>query len=134
VSELSTGLGERYGRTRTRRRRDRVILWSLGAAFVIVFTAWVVWAGLDRSTASIETRDLGYTVVDDHSVTVDFEVSVPTGTPLSCAVQALNTDFTIVGWKVVDLPASSHYTRTFSETLRTTGPTTSGLIYRCWLS
>jgi hypothetical protein len=134
VSELSGALGERYGRTRRRTRRDRVILWSVGAAFVVVFTAWVVWAGLDRSTASIETRDLGYTVVDDHSVTVDFEVSVPTGTPLSCAVQALNTDFTIVGWKVVDLPPSRDYTRTFSETLRTTGPTTQGLIYRCWLS
>ena len=134
MSDLSTGLGERYGRTRTRTRRDRVILWSVGAAFVVVFTAWVVWAGLDRSTASIETRDLGYTVVDDHSVTENFEVSVPTGTPLSCAVQALNTDFTIVGWKVVDLPPSRDYTRTFSETIRTTGPTTQGLIYRCWLS
>ncbi|RNE63788.1 DUF4307 domain-containing protein [Cryobacterium tepidiphilum] len=131
---MSTGLGERYGRTRTRTRRDRVILWSVGAAFVVVFAAWVVWAGLDGSKASIETRDLGYTVVDDHAVSVAFEVSAPTGTPLSCAVQALNTDFTIVGWKVVDLPPSTDYTRTFSETVRTSGRSESGLIYRCWLT
>jgi hypothetical protein len=94
----------------------------------------VVWAGLDGSKPLIETEDIGYSVVDDHNVTVTFQLSVPVGTATSCAVEALNESFTVVGWKVIDVPPSDQYTRSFTEDVRTSELATTGLIYRCWLT
>lgn len=130
----SAQLDARYGRSANRRKRDRILLWSGAAVFAIVLVAWVVWAGLDGSKPLIETEDIGYSVVDDHTVTVTFQVSVPVGTATSCAVEALNESFTVVGWKVIDLPPSDQYTRSFTEDLRTSELATTGLIYRCWLT
>jgi Domain of unknown function (DUF4307) len=130
----SAQLDARYGRGANRRKRDRILLLSGAAAFAIVLVAWVVWAGLDGSKPLIETEDISYSVVDDHNVTVTFQVSVPVGTATSCAVEALNESFTVVGWKVIDLPPSDQYTRSFTEDLRTSELATTGLIYRCWLT
>jgi hypothetical protein len=130
----SAQLDARYGRSANRRKRDRILLWSGAAVFAIVLVAWVIWAGLDGSKPLIETEDIGYSVVDDHNVTVTFQVSVPVGTATSCAVEALNESFTVVGWKVIDLPPSDQYTRSFTEDLRTSELATTGLIYRCWLT
>jgi hypothetical protein len=130
----SAQLDARYGRSANRRKRDRILLWSGAAVFALVLVAWVIWAGLDGSKPLIETEDIGYSVVDDHNVTVTFQVSVPVGTATSCAVEALNESFTVVGWKVIDLPPSDEYTRSFTEDLRTSELATTGLIYRCWLT
>ncbi|PJJ62210.1 DUF4307 domain-containing protein [Compostimonas suwonensis] len=127
-------IASRYGRTPSRARRDRWLLGALGAVIVVVVAVWVVWAGLDGSTPTVEAQDIGHTVVDEHTVSVEFEVSVPTGTATSCAVQALDENFTVVGWKVIDLPPSDVHTRRFTEVLRTMQPSNTGLIYRCWLT
>jgi hypothetical protein len=131
---VNTELDTRYGRSRNRQKRDKTVLWVLAGVFVVVFAAWVVWAGLDAAKPVIETRDLGYTIVDDNLISIDSEVSAPTGTALSCAVQALNESFTVVGWKIIDLPPSKKFTRTFTVDLRTSELSTTGLIYRCWLT
>jgi hypothetical protein len=131
---VKTELDARYGRTSTRQKRDKTILWVLAGVFVVVFGAWVVWAGLDAAKPVIDTRDLGYTIVDENLISIDSEVSAPAGTALSCAVEALNESFTVVGWKVIDLPPSKQFTRTFTVDLRTSELSTTGLIYRCWLT
>jgi hypothetical protein len=138
--DVSKQLGERsaidarYGRTGIRRRRERIVLWVLAGLFALVLGAWVIWVGLDSVKPTVDARDIGHTIVDEHSVSVTFEVSVPTGTATSCAVEALNESFTVVGWKVVDLPPSKQFTRTFTEVLRTSELSNTGLIYRCWLT
>jgi hypothetical protein len=131
---VSADIDARYGRGSRRRTRDRLLLWVAAPVFLLVVVAWVIWAGLDGSKPLIETQDIAYTVVDEHSVDVTFQVSVPTGTATSCAVQALNESFAVVGWKIVDLPPSDQYTRSFTESLRTSELATTGLIYRCWLT
>jgi len=125
-------LDERYGRTPRARRRARIVGWIAGSAVALVFLAWVVWAGLDGTAPDLETRDTGYQLTDD-TATARFEVTVAPGTAVRCAVEALSEDFEIVGWKVVDIPASDERTRSFVETVRTTMPPTTGLISRCWL-
>ena len=131
---VSTDLDARYGRTPGKRIRDRRSLWFLAGGFAIVLAAWVIWAGLDGSTAVIETRDTFHSITDENSVSVTFEVSMPAGTSASCAVDALNESFTVVGWKVIDLPPSDLYTRSFTEIVRTTELSNTGLVYRCWLT
>nr|WP_246318568.1 DUF4307 domain-containing protein [Leifsonia psychrotolerans] len=110
------------------------MLWALAGIFGVVLVAWVVWAGLDSPGTQIDARDTRHTIIDSRSVSVTFEVSVAQNTPVSCAVEALNEGFTVVGWKVIDLPASESYTRSFTEVIRTTELANTGLIYRCWLT
>ena len=129
----TTELDARYGRSTSTRRRTRLIAIVAGAVGLLAVIAWVVWGGLLGPDASLEARDLGYDIVDDSLVRVDFEVTADAGSEVGCAVQALNESFTVVGWKVVELPASQQRTRSFSEDVRTTELAVSGLIYRCWL-
>jgi hypothetical protein len=131
---VSENLDARYGRTPSGRGRDRRLLWIVAGGFALVLVAWVVWAGLDGSAPQIEARDTRHSIIDEHSVSVTFEVSMPKGSSASCAVEALNENFTIVGWKVVDLPPADLYTRSVTEIIRTTELSNTGLIYRCWLT
>jgi hypothetical protein len=126
-------LDERYGRTPGAERRTRVLVIIAGVVFTAVFAAWVVWGGLSGTNAELETRELGYSNVSERSIDVRWEVSVAPGTNVTCAIQALNENFGIVGWKIVDLGPASERTRVFAETLRTAEQPVTGLPYRCWL-
>ena len=129
---MSTALDARYGRTRGRRIRTRTIAIIAGAGVLLVAVAWVLWVGLFGATASIETQDIGYTVVDSHTIDIRSQVSTDPGTTVSCSIQALNEKFAIVGWKVIELPAVTERNRVFTERVRTSEPAVSGLIGSCW--
>ncbi|HEV7742858.1 MAG TPA: DUF4307 domain-containing protein [Pseudolysinimonas sp.] len=124
----------RYGRTPGRSRRSRLIAIVAAAGVVVVVVAWVLWVGLFGPASGLGSRDLGYVIHGDSAVEVRYEVTVDAGRSASCALQALNSDFGVVGWKVVDIPPSTKGTRQFRETLRTSETAVTGLIYRCWLT
>ncbi len=130
----TAALAARYGRTPNTKRRDRLIIVVVAALFVAVFTAWVVWAGLDNGQGNLGAQDIGHKIVDDSTVTITWQVSVSAGTPVSCALEAQNEAHAIVGWKIVELPASANHTRLYTETVRTSQRAVTGLIYRCWLT
>lgn len=128
------GLDERYGRTSGNTRRNRLIFISAGVGLVVVLIAWLVWGGLLGAPAQLEARDTGHVIVDENTTLVRFELNVPPQTETKCAVQALNEGFSVVGWKIIDVPASEERVRSFSEEVRTTELAVTGLIYRCWLA
>ena len=128
-------LAARYGRTRTRRRRDRLLLIGGAIAFAVVLVAWVVWAGLDGQKPSVEATDTGHRLLnEEHAVEVSWTLSVPPGNETACIVQAFDEDFTVVGWKVVEIPASEQHLRTFTERVRVAREANTGLISHCWLT
>jgi Domain of unknown function (DUF4307) len=128
-----TGLDARYGRTPRRSLQRRWFVAGVAGAFVLALAAWLVWAGLLAPAAQLEATDTGHVVVSDSRVNVRFAVTVDPGRKVGCALEALDESFTVVGWKLVDLPVSSDRTRTFSEDVRTSEQAVTGLIYRCWL-
>ncbi len=130
----ANGLAERYGRTKKRSRRTLVLAIGFGAAIVVVFGAWAIWVGLFQPTADVEYQDVGNSAVSSDQIMVRWQLSVDTGKATTCAVQALDANFGIVGWKIVSIPASDTRSRTFSSVVRTAQPAVSGLIYQCWLS
>jgi hypothetical protein len=127
-------LAERYGRTPARRFGRKAIAWLAGGAVAVVLVAWVVWAGLDGTSATIATQDTAHEVLDARSVRVEFDVTVPTGSTAGCVVQALNDRFAVVGWKIIELPASDSATRSLTEVVRTSEMASTGLISSCWLT
>ncbi|MDQ1582729.1 MAG: hypothetical protein QOF36_783 [Microbacteriaceae bacterium] len=127
-------LAGRYGRSRGRIRRDRWLIIGTAIAFVAVFGAWTIWAGYDGTSATLEETDTAYTIHDAHSVSVSFTINTPPGHPVSCAVEAMNETFAIVGWKIVSYPAAKQQLTSHTETVRTTSLATTGLISQCWLT
>lgn len=134
LPEDAAALDARYGRTPAAARRTRLIIIIAAGAFGVVFLLWLWWAALLGTPAQFEVKDTGHEVVSDSAVDVTWQFSVEPGTPARCAVQALNSTFAIVGWIVVDVPASDVRTREFTQQLLTTERAVTGLIYRCWLT
>ncbi|MEO6116860.1 MAG: DUF4307 domain-containing protein [Pseudolysinimonas sp.] len=131
---MTTALDARYGRTPGRRIRARWLAVIVGGIVAVVVVAWVLWAGLFGATASIETQDIGATIVNSSTVDLREQVTVDPGTRVTCSFQALDADFAIVGWKVVHFAAVKERNRVFTERLRTFAPAESGLIGSCWLT
>lgn len=134
IAAGNESIAERYGRGRRTRSREKTVLAIFGGLIVVVFAAWVLWAGLDGNAPALEARDIGHKVVDEHQVQVTFEVTAEPGTPINCVAQALNEEFAPVGWKVLEIPASEQRTRQFTTDVLTTELGNTGLIYRCWLA
>lgn len=134
ASITTAEIDERYGRTPGRKRWGRRGAWAAAAAFVAVFTAWVVWGGLDGTTASVDAVDTAHKVIDDRSVSITFRAALPPGSSASCALQAQNQAHGIVGWKIVDVPESDVRVRSVTSVVNTTELAVTGLIYRCWLT
>ncbi|WP_081689856.1 DUF4307 domain-containing protein [Leifsonia xyli] len=130
----SAGLASRYGRTLSAKRRDRWLLGAGAAAMLAVVTAWVLWAGWDKNQADLQFTDTAFTIPDARHVDITFTINTPKGTAVTCALQALNEDFAIVGWRIVSYPGSDSRVTTHRESIRTTQQSTTGLINTCWLT
>jgi hypothetical protein len=129
-----TDLEARYGRSPRSASRTRWFAIGAGVVFVLVFGAWLWWGGLLEPPAQFEARDVAHEIVSDTEVNVTWQFTVDPGTPAKCAVQALNEQYSIVGWIVVEVPPSDERIRRITESVRTAEPAVNGLIYRCWLT
>ncbi|CAH0128564.1 MULTISPECIES: DUF4307 domain-containing protein [unclassified Microbacterium] len=122
-------LDERYGRTRRGR-----LPWVIGIIVVIAIVGAFAWMTLAQSMNSVDTDDLGFEVTDEHSVTVRFQVTGGQGKDVACAVEALDEEFGIVGWKIVEIPASEGHLQQLSTTVPTVSEATTGLVNACWVA
>lgn len=123
-------LDDRYGRTSTRSRR----LWIVGLALVgVALLVYVAWGTLARTIDAVDYDTTGFHWHDEHSVTVDFQVTLRPDEAVACAVEAQDTDHGVVGWRVVSYPADPAHTRRFSVTVPTTAEATTGFVTSCWI-
>ncbi|MDR6865617.1 hypothetical protein J2Y69_000199 [Microbacterium resistens] len=122
-------LDERYGRTP--RGRLPWIVVGIVAAVVIGIAGWLT---VRSSSDSVDITGTGYEVVDEHTVTVSFQITAPRDRTVHCIVEAQDEEFGIVGWRVVEYPASADHSRAFVETVPTLGLATTGLVNACWVA
>lgn len=121
-------LDARYGRRAGRRR----LWWVIGSAAVALVVGWYAWSLFADPGQSVNVDATAYQI-EDHSVTVEFQVTAPAGTAVACAVSALDEEFGVVGWKVVEIPPSDQHMRAFRETVPVVAPATTGLVKSCWV-
>ncbi len=133
MTETQNRLDERYGRTARSAKTNRTIGVVAGIGFAAVLGTWLWWGGVLETPSQLQYRDIAHTIVDDTEVSVTYEITTAPGTEVSCAVNALNASYGIVGWRIVDIPAGERWTRVFDTTLRTSEPAVTGLLYECWL-
>jgi len=123
-------LDERYGRARSPRRAwGRAVAIAVAVLLVGGF-AWMTVAG---ALDDVQAEGTAYTIEDD-SVTVSFQISVPAGRAIACAMEAQDEEHGVVGFRVVEIPASDQHTRAFRETIPTVAPATTGLVNSCWVT
>lgn len=122
-------LDERYGHGRRRRTS-----WIVGGAIALLVIVIASWATVSQSINAVDADDLSYELVDEHSVTVRFQVTAPQGRDMVCAVKALDEEFGVVGWKIVEIPATDTHTQQLSATVPTVAEATTGLVNSCWVA
>lgn len=123
-------LDERYGRGK-KRSFDKRFAWIAAGALVLAGLGVLLFGGWQQGT-NIDFRDLDYSVVDERTVAVDAQITIPVGTPAICAFEAMSESYATVGWKLVELPASDEHSRIMSATIITTSPATTGTVRECW--
>lgn len=127
-----TEYGERYG-----RRRDP--FGSHPRRWIIALIALIVgvigfWAATSLTPqANLQTATVRFEVPDSNRATIDARIVVAPGTPLACAFQASNASSTIVGYQVIQLPASEEPSRVVAAELRTTQAATLAEVKECWV-
>jgi hypothetical protein len=122
-------LDERYGRGR--RRRAPWIIAGIVAVLVVGAFGWMIVA---QAMSSVDADDLGFDLVDEHTVEVRFQVSGVQGKDVVCVVEALDEEFGVVGWKVVEVPAGDSHAQAFSASVPTVSEATTGLVNTCWVA
>jgi hypothetical protein len=124
-------LDERYGRHRSPGRRWVVAGALLGGAVAVALVVWFAVAG---SIDAVDYDTTGFEVVDEHSVVLSFQVTAPAGRAVACAVEAQDSEHGVVGWRVVEYPASDLHARAFRESVPTTSAATTGFVNSCWVT
>ncbi|MBO1902315.1 DUF4307 domain-containing protein [Leucobacter weissii] len=130
-ADRAASLDERYGRSR-RRGVDRRLGWAVAGGALLLGLVVLLFGGWQHQS-SLDFREVHYRVLDERTVAVDFEVTAAPGAAVACALEALSTSYSTVGWKVVELPLEDRRTRMFTDTLVTTYPATTGTVRSCWL-
>ncbi len=122
-------LDDRYGRTRRGRTP-----WIVGIAIAALLVGAFGWMTVTSQMNAVDSDDLGYELVDEHSVTVRFQVTGVAGKDVACVVEALDEEFGVVGWKVVEIPAGDSHSQAVSATVPTVAAATTGLVNSCWVA
>lgn len=122
--------------SRKARRWAVIVALAIGMGFL-------AWVSTSNATASVTFKDIGYRTTDATQAQVDFHVTREPGTPVKCAIKALDSKFAVVGWKVVDIPPveqdaqgqSADGGRTLAQRvlLRTESQAVSGVVDSCWI-
>lgn len=122
-------LEQRYG-LGARRKRDRVFAIWIAAFALVAFLVWAIIFTIDDAQ-KITTRDVGFTVNDEFSTEVIFEVTRDPGLSVLCDVQVLSQSYAVVGFKTVQIEASANRSTVISTVVNTTELGTTGLVASC---
>jgi hypothetical protein len=110
-----------------------------GAGVAAAVAAAAVMATLSGS-APVSAKDIGFHLSDPLQGMVDFEVTKDPAATAECAVQVLNEQYAVVGWKTIvigpnaaDEGADGGRTTSHRLQLRLASEGVSGGVNSCWI-
>ena len=124
-------LDERYGRTRSTRRR--VVWWTTVGVVALSLIGYVGWGVVARASTEVDVDDTAYEVLDDHRVSVTFQITSPPGRDVACALEAQDEEHGVVGWRVIEIPGTDSHAQALREVIPTTALATTGFVNSCWV-
>lgn len=127
---IAQQLDRRYGRTRSPRRRRVLLALATVALLAAAIYAWVAAAAL---TDSVDVDTTAFEVMDEHAVTLKFQITAPPNTAVACALEAQDVEHGIVGWKIVEYAGASSTAQAREESIPTTAEATTGFVNACWV-
>lgn len=144
TSATQRALAQRYGTghravARSPRRGPSTRGWMLIAAaatlVAALFVVWIVWGNSQRPVF----KDVSFQITDSGHVYADFDLTKDPDQTVTCAVEALNEQYAVVGWTEVtigQLPDDQLNGRTSTHRvpLRTTNLATTAGVDSCWES
>ena len=122
-------LEKRYGVGST-RKKDRLFAIVIGSLALVAFLVWALIFTIDDAQR-ISTRDVGFTVNNEFSTEVVFEVTRQPGKKVMCDVQVLSQSFAVVGFKTIAVEPSGNASVVVSTVVNTTELGTTGLVDSC---
>ncbi|MDO4241158.1 MAG: DUF4307 domain-containing protein [Microbacteriaceae bacterium] len=129
----NTYLAARYG-TKKRRRTDRIIAIT-GAAVIAGLIGYAfIGGGIFSHKSDIDYRDIAHSIETDHTATLKFELTVATGHPVSCAIEALGSAKESLGFTVLEIPPSQERTRLITHNLRTLSRASTITVKSCQIT
>ena len=131
MTSQSDLISTRYGATKKRSSRERLIWTAVAASLLAAFFIWAVSATLEGAQ-KITSQDLAYVILSPNQATVKFEVTKPVDTDVICAVQVLNNGFAVVGYREVVIAASPEKVVTLETLVNTSELGVTGLVDKCW--
>jgi hypothetical protein len=125
-----SAVAERYGRA-AGGGPSRAVRLALLLALGVAFVAAVVALALPRLSAPVSYVVRTFSVVDDDTVRVGWEVARDPGTVVECQVRARGQDGAEVGNELVVVPASPGRRTVVSHDLTTAAPAVTGEVRSC---
>ncbi len=98
MNDLAT---TRYGRKTT----PRWLKYTLLGGGLVLLLAWSLWGAFANKDQPIGFQQQSFQVKSEHSVEIVFEIYREDGKPAECELYAQATDHTVVGEKVIQIPA-----------------------------
>jgi hypothetical protein len=126
----SAAVAERYGRD-AGRRPSRAVRLVLLLALGVGFVAAVVALALPQLAAPVSFVVRTFSVVDDDTVRVGWELARDPGAVVECLVRARGEDGAEVGNELVVVPASPGRRTVVSHDLTTAAPAVTGEVRSC---
>lgn len=121
-------LAKRYGVKASNPKRNRVLT-IVGVGLLTVTAGWFGFANY----SPVSFQDLGYRVLSDTRVEIDFELTRPANADVVCSFEALNNQFAPVGWVELVIPGSESTKVRNTITINTTELAVTGLVDECRL-
>jgi Domain of unknown function (DUF4307) len=129
----SSSVNERYHRPSRLSKRQQTVLGTLGVVALTAVVSIIAWPA---SNPSISSAVVGYTVVSNTQVKVEFEVVKPAAEAAVCTIQAVDINGAVVGTRNVPIPADPGGPKsvTLTEPLQTSAHAIDGEVTECDLT
>ncbi|KTR40912.1 MULTISPECIES: DUF4307 domain-containing protein [Rothia] len=128
----SSTLDQRYGKKPARTRPSRRALALLAVLVLVLASGFVAWIAAHRGTAPTY-QEKSVQVSSPLRTSLDFDLTKRPDDDVRCAVQAVNDQRAVVGWKEIQVGRDAGATSRQHVDLLTTGRAETATVESCWV-